>query len=338
MPLYNVHASFFIALHVAKAKKAHTIGETLRKPCILESVKLMLEEKASQTMKQISLSNDTKKYRIHEMSKNIKSKMISKINSSPVFALQLDETTDVANLSQLLVYIRYVADERINEEFLFCQPLETTSKAADVFQVLSEFFDKTELSWSKLVGVCTDGAPAMIGANSRLVSLVKEKNPAIQHCMIHKAALVSKTISKKLHEHLSVVIKVVSYVKSSALNTRLFSKLCKDMDANHTALLYHTQVHWLSKGNMLSHMFELREEVKFFLVAKQKNDLLLVFGGDKYSTYLAYLADIFETLNQLIKKLQGPGSNIIVHTDASMQSSSFGASEQIMIILHHFTA
>ena len=103
------------------------------------------------------------------MSENIKSKVKSKINSSPVFALQLDETTDVYNLSQLLVYIRYVADDRINEEFLFCQPLETTSKAADVFQVLIHFFDKTELSWSKLVGVCTDGAPAMIGANSGLV-------------------------------------------------------------------------------------------------------------------------------------------------------------------------
>ena len=43
----TVHASFAIALHVAKPKKAHTIGKTLLKPCILESVKLMLGEKAS---------------------------------------------------------------------------------------------------------------------------------------------------------------------------------------------------------------------------------------------------------------------------------------------------
>ena len=98
-----VHASFVIALHVAKAKKAHTIGETLSKPCILESVKLMLVEKASQTMTQILLSNGTIKSLIHEMSENIKSKVISKINSSPVFALHLDETTDVSNFSQLLV-------------------------------------------------------------------------------------------------------------------------------------------------------------------------------------------------------------------------------------------
>ena len=113
-------------------------------------------------MKQISLSNDAIKSRFHEMSDNIKSKVLSKIDSSPVFALQLDESTDISNLSQLLVYVRYVADERINEKFLFCQPLETTSKAVDVFQMLIDFFDKTESSWSKLVGVCTDGAAAMI--------------------------------------------------------------------------------------------------------------------------------------------------------------------------------
>ena len=300
-----VHASYAIALHVAKIKKPHNIGETLLKPCILESLKLVLEEKASQTMKQISLSYDTIKSRIHEMSDNIKSKVLSKIDSSPVFALQLDESTDISNLSQLLVYVRYVADERRNEEFLFSQPLETASKAVDVFQMLIDFFDETELSWSKLVEACTDGAPAMIGANSGLISLVKQKNPAIQgtHCMIHKAALVSKTIPKRLHEHISVVIKVVNYVKSSALNTRLFSKLCKDMDADHTALLYQTQVRWLSKRNMLSRIFELREEVELLLVAKQKRDLLLAFGGDGFSAYLAYLADIFEALNQLNKKL-----------------------------------
>ena len=67
---------------------------------------------------------------------------------------------------------------------------------------------------------------------------------------------------------------------------------------------------------MLSRIFELREEVKLFLVAKQKHDLLLAFGGDGFSTYLAYLADIFEALNQLNKKLQGPGTNVIVHSDA----------------------
>ena len=70
---------------------------------------------------------------------------------------------------------------------------------------------------------------------------------------------------------------------------------------------------------MLSRIFELRE-VKLFLVAKQKHDLLLAFGGDGFSTYLAYLADIFEALNQLNKKPQGPGTNIIVHSDNTINA------------------
>ena len=58
----------------------------------------------------------------------------------------------------------------------------------------------------------------------------------------------------------------------------------------------------------------LNEEKSSCFGCKTKNDLMLAFSGDKFSTYLAYLADVFETLNQLNKKLQGPGSNIIVHT------------------------
>ena len=79
--------------------------------------------------------------------------VLFKSDSSPVFALQLDESTDISNLSQLLVYVRYVADERINEKFLFCQPLETTSKAVDVFEMLIDFFDKTELSCIRVISI-----------------------------------------------------------------------------------------------------------------------------------------------------------------------------------------
>ena len=38
--------------------------------------------------------------------------------------------------------------------------------------------------------------------------------------MIHKAALVSKTIPKRLHEHMSVVAKVVNYLKRSPFSTQ----------------------------------------------------------------------------------------------------------------------
>ena len=113
-------------------------------PCIVESVRLVLREEVSKKMKQISLSNNTIKNRIADMSENIKEYVVSKIMSI-FFSFQLDESTDVANISQLLVFSRYITDKRSDQEFLFCQNLEATMKAADVMKVITDFFEETGL-------------------------------------------------------------------------------------------------------------------------------------------------------------------------------------------------
>ncbi|XP_045457146.1 uncharacterized protein LOC123667234 [Melitaea cinxia] len=55
--------------------------------------------------------------------------------------------------------------------------LTTTSTAIDIMTATSEFLDKHELLWKKLIGVYTNGAPAILGSRSGFVQLVKEKNP-----------------------------------------------------------------------------------------------------------------------------------------------------------------
>ena len=312
-----VHASYFVALLVAKNKEPHTIGETLIKPCILECARIVLNKDAINKLEQISMSNDTIKSRIVDMSNNIKQQVITKIQASPMFAIQLDESTDVANLSQLLVFARYMNGPVIEEEFLFCKPLETATKAEGVMAVVSTFFEEMNLNWKKLAGVCSDRAPAMLGSRSGFISLVKYKNPNVlgTHCFIHREALASKTMPCSLCVNLAIVIKVINYIKSGASNTRLFRQICEGMDATHQSLLFHTQVRWLSKGNMLARVFELKEEVDTFLKMKCKMDLLSEFIKPEFVSHLAYLADIFEALNELNRKLQGRDTNIISHTD-----------------------
>jgi hypothetical protein len=56
------------------------------------------------------------------------------------FGLQLDESTDEAQCSQLLAFLRYATETCIKEEFSFCEPLLATTKAADVYQLIDEFF------------------------------------------------------------------------------------------------------------------------------------------------------------------------------------------------------
>ena len=115
-------------------------------------------------MKQVSLSNNTVKNRIDDMASDIKSQLIAKIKALPVFEIQLDESVNIANLSQLMVFVRYIHSQVIEEDLLFCRPLETTNKAADELKLIEDFFEEEKLDWDKLGSVCTDGAPAILDA------------------------------------------------------------------------------------------------------------------------------------------------------------------------------
>ena len=90
------------------------------------------------------------------------------------------------------------------------------------------------------------------------------------------------------------------------------------MDFSHQDLLFYTAVRWLSKENVLSHTYDLLEEIQMFLEThgKKTEQFLKVVQEKIFKPSLAYLADIFEALNMLHLKLQGPHSTIIIYTDA----------------------
>ena len=82
------------------------------------------------------------------------------------------------------------------------------------------------------------------------------------HCVIHRYALASKTLPTSLQDVLNSVIKIVNCIESGSLNTCLFKQLCKDMSSSHGVLLFYMSVCWLSKGNALSRVFEIKDEIK----------------------------------------------------------------------------
>ena len=66
------------------------------KPCAVTMVKLILGESAAKKIEQISLSDDTVRRRISHISLNVKQQIIEEIKTSPLFAFQIDDSTDVA--------------------------------------------------------------------------------------------------------------------------------------------------------------------------------------------------------------------------------------------------
>ena len=90
--------------------------------------------------------------------------------------------------------------------------------------------------------------------------------------------------------------------------------MCENLDSDHLQLLHHSEVRWLSKGQVLNHLFELRRQVYMFL-QDQRSPLAEHYIDDCFCAKLAYLSDIFDQLNQLNKSMQGRNSSVFLFAD-----------------------
>ena len=170
----------------------------------------------------------------------------------------------------------------------------------------NKFFDEHNLKWKHVIGICTDGAPVMLGCHSGFQTLVKEKSPGVagMHCTIHRQALMAKTLPDQLKNVLDNVVKAVNFIKANALNSRLSAELCKESDSEFVTLLLHSHVRWLLKGKVLKRVFILQQEMKDFLQGP-KPELHQKFSDDCFLMCLSFLVDIFKSVNFVNLVLQG---------------------------------
>ena len=252
------------------------------------------------------------------MEEDIKQQIVAEMQSAPLkmFAIQLDESTDVAGCPQLLLFVQHIKGIDFKEEFLFCQALETTTKGEIFFQEVSKFFEKEGLFWYNVCGITTVGTPTMLGSHSGYQAKVKGTNPDTihLHCLIHRYALASKTLPTEVKSVLDEVIAMVYAIKASTLSTRLFRLLCQVFDKWQENLLYHTEVHWLSKGNMLERVVSLMEEMTK-LFSQDSNTKSKEFSrkllDNEWLLKLAYLNVVIGGQNIPNRSLQGPSTTII---------------------------
>ena len=153
----------------------------------------------------------------------------------------------------------------------------------------------------------------MIGEKLGVITRIKQLAPecASTHCFIHRESFATKRLSTKLDDVLCEVVKIVNYVKGSAVNLRLFALLCDDMQADHRQPLFHFSVRWLSRGKVLSRVYELRNELAVFL-HDRKPDWAKLFCDEQW---LAYLTDIFVIINGLNTSMQGRNDSLFAAAD-----------------------
>ena len=304
-------ASYEVAYLIAKDKKPHTIGETLIKPAAIAISQIMNGDKATEEIKGIPLSADTISRRISEMSRDIECQLIDRVKRGK-YALQMDESTDKSGLAQLIVFVKYIANGKLEEELLMCVALFGTCTGEDIFSAVDTRLRNYGLSWECCISICTDGAGAMVGKHKGFLARVSQIAPHINftHCIIHRENLASKTLDQQLKCVLDSAVKIVNYIKSRPLQTRLFTILCDEMGSEHKTLLLHSEVRWLSRGKVLTRLYELRNEAYLFLM-ERRHELASNLTNPDWLTKLLYLSCVFEKINGLNLSLQGESVDIL---------------------------
>ncbi|XP_012889502.1 PREDICTED: zinc finger MYM-type protein 6 [Dipodomys ordii] len=304
-----VKASYLIAFQIAASKKPFSIAEELIKPYLVEMCSEVLGSSAGDKMKTIPLSNNTIGYRIEELSADVEDQLIQKVRESKWFALQIDESSEISDVTLLLCYIRFIDYDcsDVKEELLFCIEMPSPVSGTKIFEVINKYIDSKSLSWKHCVGLCTDGATSMTGRYSGLRSKIEEvamNTMAFTHCFIHREHLTAATVSACLQEILLQSAQILSFIKSNASNSRMLTILCEEPGSEHVNLPLHAEVRQISRGRVLTRLFELRNEVEIFLNQKH-SDLASYFHDEEWVAKLAYLADIFSLINELHSGLQG---------------------------------
>jgi hypothetical protein len=88
--------------------------------------------------------------RINNLAADIQNELIFRLKLCK-FALQMDESTDVAGLTILIVIVRYQHESTLLEDLLLCKSLPTRTTGAEIFDLLNSFLERNEILWEKVI-------------------------------------------------------------------------------------------------------------------------------------------------------------------------------------------
>ena len=162
--------------------------------------------------------------------------MKEKLKSCEAFSLALDESTDISDTAQLVIFIRAVtAAFDIVEEFLDMASLSSTTTGQDICEHVLRVVERFELNPAKLCGVTTDGTPSMTGRingfTKTFLNAVGAQDVVVSHCIIHQENLCTNVLD--FPEVIRNVIRCVNHIRARGLNHRQFKAFIDELDSEY---------------------------------------------------------------------------------------------------------
>ncbi|CAG8698384.1 28572_t:CDS:2 [Racocetra persica] len=173
----------------------------------------------------------------------------------------------------------------------------TNSTANTIIAKINRFVLAKNISYDKLMHICTDGASTMIGIHSGVATQLKNKNPFIleHHCISHKLALAAKDAAKQRIMHLKMIEENIGDPQLTVLNI--------------------IETRWLSLSNIIQNLHQILNSISDALLEDLNENMIaqaLYNSIDKNfiitTKFFADILGILKRMNLLFQK-----NNITIH-------------------------
>jgi hypothetical protein len=115
-------------------------------PSCKELVKIVLGPEAASKISKVPLSAYTISHQVSDISSDTEVILWEKINVSKKFSLQINKSTGISGLAQLIANIRYNDGDIITRNFFFCKELQSKQLVMRYFMFLTNIFAKMDCS------------------------------------------------------------------------------------------------------------------------------------------------------------------------------------------------
>ncbi|VVC38750.1 Domain of unknown function DUF4371 [Cinara cedri] len=193
-------------------------------PC---SVNELCPEKIK-LFEEISFSTRTCVRRTEELGSNIFSQLKGIIIPSlDCFSIVIDNSTDISDTAQILIFRRGIDKEfNVYNELVDICSIKGTTTGEDIFKNIENSFEKLGLSLKKLTNITTDRGKNMSGINKGF-------------------ALCSKVLAWK--NIIDTIVPTLNYIRKNRLAHRRFQQFLDNVEAEYGDVIYFTEVRWLRK-------------------------------------------------------------------------------------------
>ena len=158
----NTVALYEIALMLFKESKSFRDGK-LVKQCAIKMAHAFGNDMVARKFETASLSHQTIARRISDLGKHISSKLKSIVENCMNFLMALDESTDISDTSELLIFIRTVCKNfTVQEEVVKVCSLNKDTTGLNIYAALESVIHNYG-AYKKCSCIVTDGAKAMTG-------------------------------------------------------------------------------------------------------------------------------------------------------------------------------